>query len=102
MWSTSKLCVIMRRVMLAGDKKKEIIDRFGLKDGDTGSPEVQVALISERVKQLTEHLKVNKHDYNSRRALFKLTGRRRRLLRYLSGEDPKRYASITSELGLKR
>jgi small subunit ribosomal protein S15 len=92
----------MARVMLAKGRKKEIVDRFGLKEDDTGSPEVQVALLSERVKQLTEHLKANAHDYHSRRALLKLTGRRRRLLRYLSREDPKRYASVTDELGLKR
>ena len=81
---------------------KEITTKFGFKEGDTGSSEVQVALLTERVSQLTEHLKANSHDHHSRRALLRLTGRRRRLLTYLNRKDPKRYGVLTGRLGLRR
>jgi small subunit ribosomal protein S15 len=73
-----------------------------LKEGDTGSPEVQVALLTERVSQLTDHLKANSHDHHSRRALLRLTGRRRRLLTYLNRKYPQRYGVLTGKLGLRR
>jgi small subunit ribosomal protein S15 len=88
--------------MLEKDKVKEITAKFGFKEGDTGSPEVQVALLTERVSQLTEHLKANSHDHHSRRALLRLTGRRRRLLTYLNRKEPKRYGVLTGKLGLRR
>jgi small subunit ribosomal protein S15 len=88
--------------MLEKDRVKEITANFGLKEGDTGSPEVQVALLTERVSQLTDHLKANSHDHHSRRALLRLTGRRRRLLTYLNRKDPQRYGVLTGKLGLRR
>jgi small subunit ribosomal protein S15 len=87
---------------LEKDKVKEITANFGFKEGDTGSPEVQVALLTERVSQLTDHLKANSHDHHSRRALLRLTGRRRRLLTYLNRKDPQRYGVLTGKLGLRR
>ena len=92
----------MRGIMLQKDKVEEITGNFGLKEGDTGSTEVQVALLTERVSQLTQHLKANSHDRHSRRALLKLTGRRRRLLSYLNRRDPGRYGLLTAKLGLKK
>jgi small subunit ribosomal protein S15 len=88
--------------MLEKDRVKEITANFGLKEGDTGSPEVQVALLTERVSQLTDHLKANSHDHHSRRALLRLTGRRRRLLTYLNRKYPQRYGVLTGKLGLRR
>jgi len=88
--------------MLEKDKVKEITANFGFKEGDTGSPEVQVALLTERVSQLTDHLKANSHDHHSRRALLRLTGRRRRLLTYLNRKYPQRYGVLTGKLGLRR
>jgi small subunit ribosomal protein S15 len=89
-------------VPLAADVKKQIIDEYGAKDGDTGSPEVQVALLSRRIADLTEHLKVHKHDHHSRRGLLLLVGQRRRLLNYLAKTDINRYRSIIERLGLRR
>lgn len=83
-------------------KKREIVDRFKVHDEDTGSPEVQIALLTERVKELTEHLKMNRKDNTSRRALLKMVGQRASLLRYLRREDEDRYNTIISELGLRR
>lgn len=82
--------------------KDEIIENFQVHESDTGSPEVQVALLTERIAGLTEHLREHPHDHHSRRGLFKLVGRRRRLLRYLSREDSDRYRTITERLGLRR
>ena len=87
--------------MLQKERKNDISTQFGLKEGDTGSTEVQVALLTEKIKQLTEHLKVHYHDQHSRRALFKMIGQRRRLLAYLK-RDPKRYRSLIDRLGLKK
>ena len=84
------------------DIKSEIIDSFKLSDGDTGSPEVQIALITRRVSDLTEHLKVHKHDHASRRGLKKLVGQRSRLLKYVKGKDVERYRTIIKTLGLRR
>lgn len=76
--------------------------RFELEEGDTGSPEIQVALITERIKYLTEHLKQHKHDFATRRGLLKLVGQRRRLLDYLSKKDVVRYRELIAELKLRR
>jgi len=84
------------------NKKKEIINQYALKDGDTGSVDVQVAILSQRIKALTAHLEANKHDHNTRRALLRLAGRRRRLLSYLDGIDSERYRSLVGRLGLRR
>jgi len=92
----------MPSIMLEKEKKKDITTQFGLKEGDTGSAEVQIALLTERINQLTEHLKVNSHDYHSRRAIFKLTGQRRRFLAYLDKTSSRRYSSLIARLGLRR
>ena len=84
------------------DLKKEIIEQFKLSEADTGSPEVQVALITQRVKDLTEHLKVHAHDHASRRGLKKLVGQRARLLRYVKRCDVERYRGLIQTLGLRR
>jgi small subunit ribosomal protein S15 len=83
-------------------KKTEIIDQFKLREGDTGSAEVQVALLTERINQLTGHMAANRHDYHTQRGLLKLVGRRRRLLAYISKQDTKRYQDLISRLGLRK
>lgn len=87
---------------LASDVKKQIIAEHGSTDGDTGSAEVQVAMLSRRISDLTEHLKIHKHDHHSRRGLLLLVGQRRRLLNYLARTDINRYRAIISRLGLRR
>ena len=87
---------------LTAEKKNEIIQGYHTHEGDTGSPEVQVALLTERINQLTEHLRANSHDHSSRRGLLMLIGQRRRLLAYLSREDAARYRAIVAKLGLRR
>jgi small subunit ribosomal protein S15 len=82
--------------------KKEIIGQHATSEGDTGSPEVQVALLTRRISDLTEHLKVHKHDHHSRRGLLLLVGRRRRLLKYLAKTDIARYRALIERLGLRR
>ena len=82
--------------------KKEIIADNATNEGDTGSPEVQVALLTRRITDLTEHLKVHKHDHHSRHGLLLLVGRRRRLLQYLARTDIERYRALISKLGLRR
>jgi small subunit ribosomal protein S15 len=89
-------------VALTADQKKEILTSYGLHDTDTGSPEAQVALLTRRIADLTEHLKVHKHDHHSRRGLLLLVGRRRRLLKYVSQIDVERYRSLVERLGLRR
>ena len=84
------------------DTKKKIIAEYATVEGDTGSPEVQVALLSFRISHLTEHLKQHKHDHHSRRGLLLLVGQRRRLLRYLESVDVERYRSLIKRLGLRR
>jgi small subunit ribosomal protein S15 len=83
-------------------KKEEIINSYKLSEGDSGSTEVQVALLTERINQLTGHMVANRHDYHSQRGLLKLVGQRRRLLFYLSKEDPARYRNLISRLGLRK
>jgi small subunit ribosomal protein S15 len=89
-------------VPLDTEVKKEIIAGHATNEGDTGSPEVQVALLTRRINDLTEHLKVHKHDHHSRRGLLLLVGRRRRLLKYLQHEDIERYRALIQKLGLRR
>ena len=87
---------------LTKDRKQELIGKFGRSEGDTGSAEVQVALLTERINELTEHLRTHRKDHHSRRGLLMLVGRRRRLLRYLERSDVDRYRAIVAELGLRR
>jgi len=84
------------------EKKLDIISKFQLHKGDTGSTEVQVATLTERINQLTEHMRANRHDYHSQRGLLKLVGQRRRLLAYLTKEDVGRYHSLITRLGLRK
>ena len=83
-------------------KKTEIIGKFALKEGDTGSTEVQVALLTERINHLTGHMVANRHDFHTQRGLIKLVGQRRRLLAYLSREDVARYNKLIKRLGLRK
>ncbi len=83
-------------------KKQEIIEKFGKNSSDTGSPEVQVALLSERITYLTDHFKSHKKDHHSRRGLLKLVGQRRRLLNYLKGKNIDRYRSVIKELNIRK
>lgn len=87
---------------LPKEQKVEVIREYQTKAGDTGSPEVQIALLTHRINQLTEHLKVHAHDHHSRRGLLKLVGQRRRLLSYLARKDVNRYRAIVSKLGLRK
>ena len=83
-------------------RKAELIKQFGRSEGDTGSPEVQVALLTERINTLQEHFKVHKKDHHSRRGLLKMVGQRRGLLNYLADQDIERYRTLIKELGLRR
>ena len=87
---------------LTKDAKREIFDRHGRSGGDTGSPQVQIALLTKRIEQLTEHLRTHRKDHHSRRGLLKLVGRRRRLLTYLQKRDVEGYRALIQELGLRR
>lgn len=89
-------------MVLTAENKKEIIEKFKLHENDTGSPEVQIALLSNRIKYLTDHFKVHKKDHHSRRGLLKLVGQRRRLLNYLKKTDVERYRVIIKELGIRK
>jgi small subunit ribosomal protein S15 len=89
-------------VTLTKDAKREIFDRHGRSGGDTGSPQVQIALLTKRIEQLTEHLRTHRKDHHSRRGLLKLVGRRRRLLTYLQKRDVEGYRALIQELGLRR
>jgi small subunit ribosomal protein S15 len=89
-------------VTLTKEAKQDLIQKFGRKDNDTGSPEVQVALLTARINELTEHLREHTKDHHSRRGLLMLVGQRRRLLAYLSRSDVERYRGLVQELGLRR
>jgi small subunit ribosomal protein S15 len=89
-------------VALTKDRKTEIIDTYKTHEGDTGSPEVQVAILSERINYLTEHFKVHGKDHHSRRGLLQLVGQRRRLLDYLKRKDTDRYAGLIRRLGIRK
>jgi small subunit ribosomal protein S15 len=82
--------------------KQEIISEYATGEGDTGSPEVQIALLSRRISDLTEHMKVHKHDFHTQRGLLLLVGRRRRMLRYIEAVDVQRYRALIERLGLRR
>lgn len=84
------------------EEKNEIIQKYALHEGDTGSPEVQIAILTNRITALTEHLKVHKKDHHSRRGLFKMVGQRRNLLNYLQKNDITRYREITEKLGIRK
>ena len=83
------------------EKKAEIVKEFGKAENDTGSPEVQIAIFSERIKNLTEHLKNHKHDHHTRKGLMVMVGKRKRLLNYLSKKDKEKYVSLIKKLGLR-
>ncbi len=87
---------------LSGETKRAIIDKHKVHDTDTGSPEVQIALLTQRIADLTDHFKIHAKDHHSRRGLLKLVGRRRRLLNYLKGKDVNRYRALIEELGLRK
>ena len=87
--------------MITKEKKTEIIEKYAKKPGDTGSPEVQIAILTERIRELTEHLKENNNDHHSRRGLLKMVGQRRGLLDYLKKKDIERYTSIIEQLGIR-
>jgi small subunit ribosomal protein S15 len=88
--------------MLDHERKQEIIDQFKQHEGDTGSPEVQIALLTERINYLTEHLKMHKKDFHSQRGLLKMVGRRRGLLNYLRDKSPERYQAVVQKLGIRK
>ncbi len=88
--------------MAVVENKDEIIREHATHEGDTGSPEVQVAVLTRRIQHLTEHMRVHKHDFHSRRGLLKMVGKRRRLLKYLQKKDVERYRTLISRLGLRR
>ena len=88
--------------MLATERKQELINEFKTHEGDTGSPEVQIAILSERITYLTEHFRTHKKDHHSRRGLLKIVGQRRRLLDYLKKKNADRYREIISKLGIRR
>ena len=87
---------------LAQDKKRTLIEQFRVHDGDTGSPEVQIAILTERINSLTEHFKAHQKDHHSRRGLLMLIGKRRGLLGYLQKKEPERYRTIIDKLGIRR
>lgn len=87
---------------LVAEKKKDLIGKYKLHETDTGSPEVQIALLTERINMITDHLKAHAKDFNSRRGLLKLVGQRRRLLTYLKGKESMRYKTVLESLGLRK
>ena len=95
------LCYTSYSVMIK-EKRQAIFEGFRLHEKDSGSPEVQVALLTERINNLTEHMRVNRHDYHSLRGLLMLVGQRQRLLKYVNREDPERYRSLIARLGLRK
>jgi len=88
--------------MLQKEKKEAIIQQFRVHEGDTGSSEVQIAILTERINELTAHLRIHKHDYHTQRGLLKLVGQRQRLLRYLVKSDTERYQAVIKQLGLRK
>jgi len=88
--------------MITSEEKQKVITDFEVHKGDTGSPEVQIALLTKRIDELTEHLKIHRKDHSSRRGLLKMVGQRSALLKYISKREPKRYRQIISRLGLRK
>jgi len=101
-WAGSEMLKGKGGVTMDTATKKEIIEKYAIHEGDTGSPEVQIAVLSYQINHLTEHLKVHKKDFHSRRGLLKMVGRRRSLLNYLKSKDIDRYRNIINSLGLRR
>lgn len=95
-------CARLQRMALETEQKAEIIEQYQIHEGDTGSPEVQIAILTRRIQDLTRHLAENKHDHHSRRGLLKMVGQRRRMLKYLNRKDPERYRTLITSLGLRR
>lgn len=91
-----------KELILTAEQKKDLIDQYKLHDSDTGSPEVQIGLLTHRISYLTEHLKIHKKDHHSRRGLLMLVGQRRRLLNYVKNKNVARYREIIDRLGLRR
>lgn len=87
---------------ISKEVKQQIVEEYRIKDGDTGSPEVQVAILTREINELNDHLKLHNHDFHSRRGLLKKVGRRRNLLKYLQKKDVERYRSLIKRLGLRR
>ncbi len=87
---------------MTAEAKQQIVDDYKKHDGDTGSPEVQIAILTKRINELTEHLKIHKKDFSSRRGLLKMVGKRNSLLKYLTREDRERYQSVIGRLGLRK
>ena len=88
--------------MLTNERKQELIATYKINEQDTGSPEVQIAILTEKIRYLTEHLKVHKKDHHSRRGLIRMVNQRRKLLDYLKGKDTTRYSTLIGRLGLRR
>ncbi len=88
--------------MISKEKKQELIQKYGRKEGDTGSPEVQVAILTERIAELTAHLQANPKDHHSRRGLLKMVGQRRGLLEYLKSKDIEKYRQLIADLGIRK
>lgn len=88
--------------MISKEKKQALIEQYKRHEGDTGSPEVQIAILTDRINELTEHLKANPHDHHSRRGLLQMVGKRRNLLTYLTKVDIERYRAIIAQLGLRK
>jgi len=101
-WSREALWIVRGGRVLTNDRKTEVIGQYRTHDSDTGSPEVQVALLSERIGYLTEHFKTHVKDHHSRRGLLKLVGQRRRLLDYLKRKDAERYSELIRKLGIRK
>ena len=103
-WTTSRLAPLKKEtpMSITAEEKAKVMKEFGNKDGDTGSPEVQVAILSSRIATLTEHFKTHKKDNHSRRGLLKLVALRRKLLDYVKKKDEKRYQDLIERLGLRR
>jgi small subunit ribosomal protein S15 len=102
LWEPTYLLSLRSHVPLDTEVKKQIFAEYATSEGDTGSPEVQIALMTRRINDLNEHLKVHQHDHHSRRGLLLLVGRRRRLLTYLRNTDITRYRTLIERLGLRR
>ena len=88
--------------MITSEQKRELVSKYGKNDGDTGAPEVQIAILSTRISELSEHLKVHPKDFSTQRGLISLVGKRRRLLNYLMDRDIERYRTVIKELGIRR
>jgi small subunit ribosomal protein S15 len=101
-WVWRRSASLERRMPLTQERKAELIEKFGDSTQDTGKAEVQIAMLTERINQLTEHLRAHKKDHHSRRGLLMLVGRRRRFLNYLQRSDLERYRSLVRELGLRK